>query len=87
MDKKVSVGKNTLKKFRIPIGGKIAYVEIISLPNNICSVEIPGSEPIFITKIRDKNNKPYWISLPQGNDELAAAVGNYIEEALHSPNL
>jgi hypothetical protein len=87
MDKKVSIGENTLKKFRVPIGGKIAYVEIISLPNNICSVEIPGSEPIFITKIRDENNKHSWISLPQGNDELAAAIGNYIEQELHSRNL
>lgn len=86
MDKKISIGENTSRKFRVPIGGKIAYVEIISLPNNICSVEIPGSEPVFITKIRDKDNKPCWISLPQGNDDLAAAIGHYIEDELHSRN-
>jgi len=84
MDKKISVKANTSKKFQVPIGEKIAYVEIISLPNQICSVEIPGRELMFITKIKDKNNKPCWISLPQGNDELAMAIGNYIDAELHS---
>ena len=83
MDKKISIRANTSKRFQIPIGEKIAYVEILSQPNHICSVEIPGHELMFITKIRDKNNKPRWISLPQGNDELAMAIGSYIEAELH----
>ena len=72
------------QKIQIAIGEKIAYVEIISLINYICSVEILGQDPIFITRIKDKNNKPCWISIPQGNDELAAAIGKYIEEYIFS---
>ncbi len=72
-----------LKRFHIQIGEKIAYIEIISLTNSICSIEIEGQNPIFITKVRDKNNKPSWISIPQGNDELAASVGKYIEDLIH----
>jgi hypothetical protein len=72
-----------LKRFHIKIGEKIAYIEIISLTNSICAVEIDGQEPIFITKIRDKNNKPSWISIPQGNDELAESVGKYVDDLLH----
>ncbi|HKB45725.1 MAG TPA: hypothetical protein VKC90_15110 [Chitinophagaceae bacterium] len=72
------------QKIQIAIGEKIAYVEIISLINYICSVEILGQDPIFITRIKDKNNKPCWISIPQGNDELAATIGKYIEEYILS---
>jgi hypothetical protein len=72
------------KKFQIPIGEKIAYVEIISLQSNICAVEIPGQEPIFITRIRDNNNKPCWVSMPQGHDDLASAVGKYLDEQFYS---
>jgi hypothetical protein len=85
MEENRSSEKNQQKKFQIPIGEKIAYVEIISLKNHICAVEFPGHEPVFITRIRDRNNKPCWISLPQGNDDLAAAIGNYIEEQIHFP--
>jgi hypothetical protein len=70
------------KKFRIDIGGKTAFVEVISLKNDICAVEFDGQEPIFITKIRDKNNEPCWVSIPRGNDELATAIGKYIDERL-----
>ncbi len=72
------------QKIQIAIGEKIAYVEIISLINYICSVEILGQDPIFITRITDKNNKPCWVSIPQGNDELAATIGKYIEEYIRS---
>ena len=70
------------KKFQIAIGERIAYIEVISLTNYICAVEFPGSEPIFITKIRDRDNKPCWVSIPQGNDELAVVIGAYIDEQL-----
>jgi hypothetical protein len=46
-------------------------------------VEISGQEPIFITRIRE-HNKSCWISIPQGNNELAEVIGNYIEQKLHS---
>ena len=72
------------KKFKVTIGEKTAYVEVISLKNDICVVEFPGHQPIFITRIKDKNNKPRWVSIPQGNDNLATAIGNYVEEQLHS---
>jgi hypothetical protein len=72
------------KKFKVPVGDKTAYVEVISLKNDICAVEFPGHEPIFITRIRDKNNKPCWVSIPQGNDELATAIGKYIDKVLRS---
>ena len=71
------------KKFQMMIGEKIAYVEIISLNNYICAVEFAGKEPIFITRIRDENNQPRWVSIPQGNDELAITVGNYLEKEIH----
>ena len=72
------------KNFRVPVGEKIAYVEIISLQNKICVVEFPGHEPIFITRIRDKNNKPCWVSIPQGNNDLASIIGDYIDEQIYS---
>jgi hypothetical protein len=84
MDQKNSNVEGRLKKFQLTIGEKIAYIEIISLTNYICSVEFSGQEPIFITRIRDKNNKSYWVSIPQGNDELAAGIGRYIDEQLRS---
>ena len=74
------------KRFHITIGEKIAYVEIISLKNHIYAVEFSGHEPVFITKIKDKNNKQCWISIPQGNDDLAIVIGNYIEEQFNSEN-
>jgi hypothetical protein len=72
------------KKFQVPVGEKIAYVEIISLQNKICAVEFPGREPIFITRIRDRNNKPCWVSIPQGNDDVASVIGDYIDEQIYS---
>ncbi|HEV8285181.1 MAG TPA: hypothetical protein VGQ09_12780 [Chitinophagaceae bacterium] len=74
------------KKFQVTIGEKIAFVEIISLKNHICAVEFPGHEPIFITQVRDKNNNLCWISIPQGNDDLAVVIGSYIEEQFSSEN-
>ncbi|HET9824458.1 MAG TPA: hypothetical protein VFP87_03945 [Chitinophagaceae bacterium] len=71
------------KKFQVKIGEKIAYVEIISVEEQICAVEFPGHGPIFITRINDRNNKPCWISIPQGNDELAASIGSFLEVKLH----
>ena len=72
------------KKFHVPVGEKIAYVEIISLQNKICAVEFPGEDPIFITRLKGRNNQPCWVSIPQGNDEIASIVGNYIDEQIHS---
>ena len=75
--------ENSPKKFKVKIGEKIAYVEIISLKEQIYSVEFSGSEPIFITRIHGTNNEACWISIPQGNDELAALIGRFIEDQLH----
>ena len=72
------------KKFHVKIGEEIAYVELISFQNKICAVEIQGREAIFITRIRDKNNKPCWVSIPQGNDEIASVVGGYIDEQVYA---
>lgn len=72
------------KKFHVPVGEKIAYVELISFQNKICAVEIQGREAIFITRIRGKNDKPCWVSIPQGNDDIASVVGNYIDEQVYS---
>jgi|GEM_PF-2850486 len=83
MDKQSPSEEERPRKFQLAIGDKIVLVEIISLTNYIYSVEIPGQEPIFITRIRE-NNKLCWISIPQGNNELATAVGNYIDEKLYS---
>lgn len=71
--------KNAPKKIQVRIGEKIACVEVISLTEQIYSVEFPGKEPIFITKIKDKNQEICWISIPQGNNDLAASVGGAIE--------
>jgi len=72
------------RKFQVPVGENIAYVEIISLQNKICAVEFPGREAIFITRIRDRNNMPYWVSIPQGNDEVASIIGEYIDQQIYS---
>ena len=84
MEKEEASTSGEQRKFQIRIGEKIAYVEIISLQNKICVVELPGHEPIFITRIRDKNNKPCWVSIPQGNDDIASAVGGYIDEQVYA---
>jgi hypothetical protein len=84
MEKEAASTSGEQNKFQVPLGEKVAYVEIISMQNNICAVEIPGREAIFITRIRDKNNKHCWVSIPQGNNEVASIVGYYIDERLHS---
>jgi hypothetical protein len=84
MDSEDPSARAQQKKFQVPVGEKIAYVEIISVQNQICVVEFPGREPIFITRIKDKNNKPCWISIPQGNNEVASIIGDYIEEQIYS---
>ena len=71
------------KKFHIAVGERIAYVEIISLQNKICAVEFPGEEPIFITRLKGGNNGPCWVSIPQGNNEIASIIGDYIDEQFH----
>lgn len=71
--------ENAPKKIQVRIGEKIAYVEVLSLTEQIYSVEFPGKDPIFITKIKDKNQETCWISIPQGNNDLAASVGRAIE--------
>ena len=80
MDTKSSSEEYIPKKFQVALGEETAWVEVISAKNHIYAVEIKGREPLFITQIRDHENKPCWISIPQGDDELAAAIGNYIEE-------
>ena len=84
MENEEASARGEQKKFQVPVGEKIAYVEIISLQNKICAVEFPGREPIFITRIRDKNNKPCWVSIPQGNDDVASVIGDYIDEQIYS---
>jgi hypothetical protein len=84
MEKEEASTGGEQRKFQIRIGEKIAYVEIISLQNKICVVELPGHEPIFITRITDKNNKPCWVSIPQGNNDLASIIGDYIDEQIYS---
>jgi hypothetical protein len=84
MENEEASARGEQKKFRVPVGERIAYVEIISLQNKICAVEFPGREPIFITRIRDKNNKPCWVSIPQGNNDLASIIGDYIDELIYS---
>ena len=84
MDNEEARTRGQQKKFQVPMGEEIAYVEIISLQNRICAVELPGLQSIFITKIKDKNNKPCWVSIPQGNDAMASIIGNYIDEQVYS---
>ena len=84
MEREEARTRGEQKKFRVPVGEKIAYVEIISLQSKICAVEFPGCEPIFITRIRDKNNKPCWVSILQGNNDLASIIGDYIDEQIYS---
>ena len=78
------INENPSKKIQVRIGEKIAYVEVISLTEQIYSVEFPGKEPIFITKIKDKNQEICWISIPQGNNDLAASVGSAIDARLRT---
>jgi len=84
MDSEEASTRDQQKKFQVPLGEKIAYVEIISFQNKICAVEVPGQKTIFITRIRDKNNKSSWVSIPQGNNDLASIIGEYIDDHLYS---
>ena len=84
MDNEDASARGQQKKFHVPVGENIAYVELISFQNKICAVEIPGQDPIFITRIRDKNNKSCWVSIPQGNNDLASIIGDYIDERIYS---
>jgi len=84
MDNEDASARGQQKKFHVPVGENIAYVELISFQNKICAVEIQCREAIFITRIRDKNNKPCWVSIPQGNDDIASAVGGYIDEQVYA---
>ncbi|HEY0432361.1 MAG TPA: hypothetical protein VGC95_00730 [Chitinophagaceae bacterium] len=68
--------------FQTKIGDKNAFVEIISVTNSICSVQIEDQPPIFVTRIRGDRGNFEWVSIPQGNNELAAAIGVYIEDHL-----
>jgi hypothetical protein len=78
MNKKATDGNENSQRFQVTIGEEIAWVEIVSMKNKIYAVELPGQQALFITKIKDKNNKISWISIPQGNDELAEIVGEVI---------
>ena len=84
MEKNKSGNNEKQKKFQILIGEQIAYVEIVSLKDKIYSVEFPGQEPLFITQITDRNNKPCWVSIPHGKNELAETIGLYIEKEVDS---
>ena len=84
MDNEEASTRGQQKKFHVTVGENIAYVEVISVQNKICAVEIPGREAIFITRIRDKNNRPCWVSIPQGNDDIASIVGGYIDEQVYA---
>ena len=84
MDNEEADRRGQQQKFQIPVGEYIAYVEIISLQNKICAVEIPGREAIFITRIKDRNNNPCWVSIPQGNNEVASIIGDYIDRQIYS---
>ena len=79
----METNRANVKEFQVTIGKKVAHVEIISLTEQIYLVEFDGSEPIFITKIKDKKDKACWISLPQGNNDLAASIGGVIDERSH----
>jgi hypothetical protein len=84
MDSEEASAGGKQNKFQVPVGENLAYVEIISVQNKICAVEIPGREPIFITRIKDKNNRPCWVSIPQGNNEVASIIGDYIDHQIYS---
>jgi hypothetical protein len=72
--------ENVNQRFKAQIGEEIAWVEVVSLKNKIYSVEYPGKEPVFITQIKDKDNRICWISMPQGNDQIAELIGEYIKK-------
>lgn len=83
MDNNAADNREKQKKFQISIGEEIAYVEIVSLKDKIYSVEIPGQQPLFITKITDLNNKKCWVSIPHGNNAVAEMIGACIEKEIN----
>lgn len=78
MNTNPSEGNGNLDRFQVKIGEEIAWIEVVSMKNKIYAVELPGKEPLFITQIRDKSNKNCWVSMPQGQEELAEIVGSII---------
>ena len=67
------------ERFQVNLGNDVAWVEVVSAKNKIYAVELPGREPVFITQIRNNLNKSCWVSIPQGDDELAEKIGAFIK--------
>ena len=78
MKEKTAGDNGNQDRFQVKVGEEIACVEIVSVKNKIYAVEFPGKEPLFITQIRDKNNRIAWISIPQGHDDIAQLIGEAI---------
>ena len=68
------------QRFQIAVGDQTAIVEVISAKNKIYAVELPGAEPVFITQIRNADNRLTWVSIPQGHEQLSQEAGARIDE-------
>lgn len=48
-------------------------------------VNIPGKKPVFLTRAVNSEGIYFWTSVPEGNLELAQAIGPLIEQHIKSP--
>lgn len=48
-------------------------------------VNIPGKNPVFLTRAVNSEGGYFWTSVPEGNLELAQAIGPLIEQHIKSP--
>lgn len=48
-------------------------------------VNIPGKKPVFFTRAVNSEGVYFWTSIPEGNLELAQAIGPLIEQHIKSP--
>ena len=79
MNNNTSAEDGNQDRFQVTIGSEVAWVEVVSAKNKIYAVELPGREPVFITQIKDNLNKSCWVSIPQGEDDLAEKIGAFIK--------
>lgn len=69
-------------RFQLTYREELICVELLAAKSNIYAVEIPGQPVLFIARVVSIRDKPYWTSIPQGKEWLAAELGELIQAHL-----
>ncbi len=71
--------KFTGRAFNISYQNQATKVEVYTIDRReVLKVHLP--EPLFITKIKDKDKYDVWTSLPQGKQKLAEDIGELVDK-------